>query len=64
MRHSLMPNLLETKKDNSILEGKQMDKNTHKRFYDKGAKELNKLNPSVKVGIHNGKSCNQKARVR
>lgn len=61
-----MPDLLETtmgENDKHIQEGKQRDKNTHKRFYDKGARELTKLNTDDRVRMHNGKSWNQEARV-
>lgn len=61
-----MPDLLETAKgenDNKIQEGKQSNRNTQKRYYDKGAKELSELNTDDRVRLHNGKNWSQEARV-
>lgn len=60
-----MPQLLENEcaLDKGLVEKRQKDKLKQKRNYDRGSKELSKLEPNDRVKLHNGKHWGLEARV-
>lgn len=49
--------------DKGLVEKRQKDKLQQKRNYDRGSKELSKLEPNDRVKLHNGKHWGLEARV-